>query len=435
MSRQQTQIMSESQVEEWLEKLKACRGISLGLDRMRALLSQLGNPQDKVKFIRVAGTNGKGSVTAALSSILCKCGIKAGRYTSPAVFSTLEQYVVGEKEVSIQLYTEGMTAVREAVCRLEEAGQSESPTVFEVQTAFAFWLFAREGCEIAVLETGLGGDLDATNAAGETICSVLTSISLDHTRILGTSLREIAAHKAGIIRPGVPVVSVRQPEEAQEVIRRCCEELSSPLTSVKKEDVRVVFADRQGLVLYYDEFEQLRIKQRGLFFAESAAIALRAALALNDPRISEEGIRQGLLSFSWPGRFELIATDPDTILDGAHNPGGAGRLKESLVRYYGAEPVSFVAGVLADKDYESMIPLLFGHAAKVYTVTPDSERALPAEALAKAVSARFPLLPVSVEEDVEEAVKKARKAGGPVVICGTLTIAAAAKKALQPLEA
>ena len=419
--------MNEKEALAWLEEIRAKKGICLGLERMKALLGALGSPQDHYKVIRVAGTNGKGSVTAAISSILHAAGIRAGRYTSPAVFSVYEQYVVDEKEINQSLYAEGMTAVREAAKKLGE----EEPTAFEIETAFAFWLFAREGCEAAVFETGLGGDLDATNAAGETALSVITSIGLDHVKVLGPRLKDIAGHKAGIIRAGVPVICAEQKEEAAEVIRRRCEELAAPLTVVRKDDIRVVYANRQGLIIYYRDLEQLKIRQRGLFFAESAAIAAEAARTLGDGRITEKAVREGLLAFRWPGRYELIAAKPDTLLDGAHNPDGIQRLKESLRRDYGNSRISFVMGVLADKDYRQMVSLLLGMAARVYTVTPDSSRALAAEDLARAVRERFPLLSVSCEESVEEAVRKARAAGDPVVVCGTLTIAAAAKRAAE----
>ena len=419
--------MRVDEVFSWLEEKRRNKGMSLGLDRMRKLLHTLQDPQDYFRIIRIAGTNGKGSTAAALSQILSQSGIRTGRYTSPAVFSPYEQYTVCGEWVSPECFAEGMTRVKEAAEAMAASGEEE-PTAFELETAFAFWLFAREKCELAVVECGLGGDMDATNAAGETACSVITPISLDHTAILGKRLRDIALHKAGIMRAGVPVISAEQPDEAAEVLEKEADEMHSPLTVVKNDDVRVVYTNRQGMVVYYKDLEQLKIPQRGLFFAQSAALAIEAARSLHDSRVTEESIRRGLEKIAWPGRFELIGTAPDIVLDGAHNPGGARRLKESLNRYYGGQQLTFVMGVLQDKDYREMISILLGRAARVFVVTPESGRALPKEKLGKAIRERYSQLAVKEKDSVTEAIEAAVKAGDPVVVCGTLTIAGEARE-------
>ena len=212
------------EAQNYLEKVRSQKGIVLGLDTMRHLMAKLNNPQDKVKFIQIAGTNGKGSTAAYLTSILSEAGIKVGRYTSPAVFSSTEQYFACGSCISESEYAKGMTAVAEAAASLD----GETPTAFEQETALAFWYFAQKGCELAILEAGLGGDMDATNIVTTTVCSIITSISMDHCRILGNKISEIAAHKAGIIKPGAPVICIEQKEDAMEPIRAAAKAAAVP---------------------------------------------------------------------------------------------------------------------------------------------------------------------------------------------------------------
>ena len=416
------------EAQNYLEKVRSQKGIVLGLDTMRHLMAKLNNPQDKVKFIQVAGTNGKGSTAAYLTSILSEAGIKVGRYTSPAVFSSTEQYFACGSCISESEYAKGMTAVAEAAASLD----GETPTAFEQETALAFWYFAQKGCELAILEAGLGGDMDATNIVTTTVCSIITSISMDHCRILGNKISEIAAHKAGIIKPGAPVICIEQKEDAMEPIRAAAKAAATPLYEVHRDEVRQIFSDKRESIVFFREFENLHLKMLGSCQPENAALAVQAASVLSRSYpIEKKHIYDGIEKTRWGGRFELHSGSPDIILDGAHNPDGIRRLRESVNQMFGAVPICYVCGVLADKDYEKEIEILFGRASNVFTVTPPSPRAMKSTDLKAAIKKRFSQLKVisfDSEDGIEKAMEAAVSQNNPVVVCGTLTILARVKE-------
>jgi len=416
------------EAQNYLEKVRSQKGIVLGLDTMRHLMAKLNNPQDKVKFIQVAGTNGKGSTAAYLTSILSEAGIKVGRYTSPAVFSSTEQYFACGSCISESEYAKGVTAVAEAAASLD----GETPTAFEQETALAFWYFAKKGCELAILEAGLGGDMDATNIVTTTVCSIITSISMDHCRILGNKISEIAAHKAGIIKPGAPVICIEQKEDAMEPIRAAAKAADTPLYEVHRDEVRQIFSDKRESIVFFREFENLHLKMLGSCQPENAALAVQAASVLSRSYpIEKKHIYDGIEKTRWGGRFELHSGSPDIILDGAHNPDGIRRLRESVNQMFGAVPICYVCGVLADKDYEKEIEILFGRASNVFTVTPPSPRAMKSTDLKAAIKKRFSQLKVTSfdsEDGIEKAMEAAVSQNNPVVVCGTLTILARVKE-------
>ena len=416
------------EAQNYLEKVRSQKGIVLGLDTMRHLMAKLNNPQDKVKFIQVAGTNGKGSTAAYLTSILLEAGIKVGRYTSPAVFSSTEQYFACGSCISESEYAKGVTAVAEAAASLD----GETPTAFEQETALAFWYFAQKGCELAILEAGLGGDMDATNIVTTTVCSIITSISMDHCRILGNKISEIAAHKAGIIKPGAPVICIEQKEDAMEPIRAAAKAADTPLYEVHRDEVRQIFSDKRESIVFFREFENLHLKMLGSCQPENAALAVQAASVLSRSYpIEKKHIYEGIEKTRWGGRFELHSGSPDIILDGAHNPDGIRRLRESVNQMFGAVPICYVCGVLADKDYEKEIEILFGRASNVFTVTPPSPRAMKSTDLKAAIKKRFSQLKVTSfdsEDGIEKAMEAAVSQNNPVVVCGTLTILARVKE-------
>lgn len=416
------------EAQNYLEKVRSQKGIVLGLDTMRHLMVKLNNPQDKVKFIQVAGTNGKGSTAAYLTSILSEAGIKVGRYTSPAVFSSTEQYFACGSCISESEYAKGVTAVAEAAASLD----GETPTAFEQETALAFWYFAKKGCELAILEAGLGGDMDATNIVTTTVCSIITSISMDHCRILGNKISEIAAHKAGIIKPGAPVICIEQKEDAMEPIRAAAKAADTPLYEVHRDEVRQIFSDKRESIVFFREFENLHLKMLGSCQPENAALAVQAASVLSRSYpIEKKHIYDGIEKTRWGGRFELHSGSPDIILDGAHNPDGIRRLRESVNQMFGAVPICYVCGVLADKDYEKEIEILFGSASNVFTVTPPSPRAMKSTDLKAAIKKRFSQLKVTSfdsEDGIEKAMEAAVSQNNPVVVCGTLTILARVKE-------
>ena len=415
------------EAQNYLEKVRSQKGIVLGLDTMRHMMAKLNNPQDKVKFIQVAGTNGKGSTAAYLTSILSEAGIKVGRYTSPAVFSSTEQYFACGSCISESEYAKGVTAVAEAAASLD----GETPTAFEQETALAFWYFAKKGCELAILEAGLGGDMDATNIVTTTVCSIITSISMDHCRILGNKISEIAAHKAGIIKPGAPVICIEQKEDAMEPIRAAAKAADTPLYEVHRDEVRQIFSDKRESIVFFREFENLHLKMLGSCQPENAALAVQAASVLSRSYpIEKKHIYDGIEKTRWGGRFELHSGSPDIILDGAHNPDGIRRLRESVNQMFGAVPICYVCGV-ADKDYEKEIEILFGRASNVFTVTPPSPRAMKSTDLKAAIKKRFSQLKVisfDSEDGIEKAMEAAVSQNNPVVVCGTLTILARVKE-------
>ncbi len=416
------------EAQNYLEKVRSQKGIVLGLDTMRHLMVKLNNPQDKVKFIQVAGTNGKGSTAAYLTSILSEAGIKVGRYTSPAVFSSTEQYFACGSCISESEYAKGVTAVAEAAASLD----GETPTAFEQETALAFWHFAKKGCELAILEAGLGGDMDATNIVTTTVCSIITSISMDHCRILGNKISEIAAHKAGIIKPGAPVICIEHKEDAMEPIRAAAKAADTPLYEVHRDEVRQIFSDKRESIVFFREFENLHLKMLGSYQPENAALAVQAASVLSRSYpIEKKHIYDGIEKTRWGGRFELHSGSPDIILDGAHNPDGIRRLRESVNQMFGAVPICYVCGVLADKDYEKEIEILFDRASNVFTVTPPSPRAMKSTDLKAAIKKRFSQLKVTSfdsEDGIEKAMEAAVSQNNPVVVCGTLTILARVKE-------
>ena len=416
------------EAQNYLEKVRSQKGIVLGLDTMRHLMAKLNNPQDKVKFIQIAGTNGKGSTAAYLTSILSEAGIKVGRYTSPAVFSSTEQYFACGSCISESEYAKGMTAVAEAAASLD----GETPTAFEQETALAFWYFAKKGCELAILEAGLGGDMDATNIVTTTVCSIITSISMDHCRILGNKISEISSHKACIIKPGAPIIFIEQRDDAMEPIRAAAKAADTPLYEVHRDEVRQIFSDKRESIVFFREFENLHLKMLGSCQPENAALAVQAASVLSRSYpIEKKHIYDGIEKTRWGGRFELHSGSPDIILDGAHNPDGIRRLRESVNQMFGAVPICYVCGVLADKDYEKEIEILFGRASNVFTVTPPSPRAMKSTDLKVAIKERFPQLKVTSfdsEDGIEKAMEAAVSQNNPVVVCGTLTILARVKE-------
>ncbi|MBQ8639074.1 MAG: bifunctional folylpolyglutamate synthase/dihydrofolate synthase [Lachnospiraceae bacterium] len=419
--------MNYLEAVSYRKELAKQKGMVLGLGTMRTLMEELGNPQDRLKFIHLAGTNGKGSTSSYLEQALIAAGYRTGKYTSPAVFDFREQYQVNGVWMEEEEAAACLTKVAEAAARMVETGQPQ-PTSFEQETALAFVWFAEKKCDLVVLETGLGGDEDATNVVKTTVCSVLTSISLDHRRILGGTLAEIASHKAGIIKPGIPVVSHPQSRDAMEVIRRRAEELHAPLF-VSRPDAMVLEAeDANGMTVSYGSWNHLHTTQTALWQIENMAVALEVLEELKRQGyvFEESAVRTGWEQMTWHGRFEIISKNPLILLDGAHNPAGAAALSASLDHRFHDRRKTFVMGVLADKDYSKMIDILFSdrQVQTVYTVASDSARALPARELAAAIQRQQPGCCVQAAESVKQALTlAAREAGedGMIVVCGSLS--------------
>lgn len=353
----------------------------LGLSRTEELLEKLGNPQDKLKFIHVAGSNGKGSTCAMLSSILSEAGLKTGFYLSPHLCDYRERFQIDGKNISEKKFVEVTKKVAEAADLMED-----HPSQFEISTAIAFLYFHLQGCDIVVLEVGMGGLLDSTNVINSPELAVICNIGLDHTEFLGTTLGEIAKNKAGIIKAGTHVVSYRLEEAALTAVRSRCKALQVPLYIANFEQISIKSQDLSGQIFtYYDK--EYALSLLGKHQCKNAAVAIEAVNVLRSCgyKISDEALCQGLTKAKWPARFELLSENPIFILDGGHNVQCAQALMQALSDYLPGEKVRFILGILGDKDVEKVVEILSSKSCEFLCLTPDSERALPAHSLVKLI--------------------------------------------------
>lgn len=385
-------------------------GSVLGLDTIRELLDELGNPQNDLRFIHIAGTNGKGSVLAYTSAILSEAGYKTGRYVSPTVVSYLERIQVDGNMISEDAFARLTEIVQKAIARMEAAGKG-SPTVFEVETAIAFLYYKECNCDIVVLECGLGGNLDATNIITKTVCAAFTSISLDHMGILGNTLEEIAAAKSGIIKPGCVVVSTEQASEVKDILAARAKEQGCPITFADKEYLTIKKEDATGQVLSYKNIEEIYCPLPGKYQQDNVITALEVIKALETLGypVSERAIRNGIKKVVWPGRFTCLSRKPLFFIDGAHNADAAKRLRETMEEYFPQKRFIYIMGVFRDKEYEKLAKIMGPLAKSVHTIgLPDADRTLPAGRLAEIMkeycSSDTAIRP---EETIESAVDNA----------------------------
>lgn len=417
----------------------------LGLDRVRDLLDRLGRPQDKLRFVHVAGTNGKGSTCAYLASILQAAGLRTGLFTSPYLITFEERIRVDGANITLDELTETTLLVKE-----QAEAMPDHPTEFELMTAVALTHFARCACDIVVLEVGLGGRLDSTNVIAAPDVAVVARIGLDHTKLLGTTLGAIAGEKAGIIKPGSRVVTWPQEPEALAAVEAAAASCGDPLTmpDFARLQVSDVEWDAPGgptRPFSYGRHVRLRTKLLGTYQPANASLAIEAAEALCACgwSISDEAIASGIAAAAWPGRFEIVQAGegaPAIVVDGGHNPQGAQALADSLRDVFpGRKPV-FIIGVLEDKDYPAMLETVLPLGSAFVTVTPDNPRALPAANLARAVRwtgqdmlGCSACVSPSVARDMADALAKARElAGSQGLICafGSLYSVGALKELL-----
>lgn len=371
----------EKELDLFLEKARALGSVP-GLTNMRNLMEELGNIQEKLAVIHVAGTNGKGSVCAMLEQILRMSGCRVGRYSSPAVFCEEERYQINGVYINKEAYRALLSEIAEACGRLTGRGLPH-PTLFEIETALAFLWFYREDCQVVILETGMGGALDATNIIKKPLLSVITSISMDHMAFLGSTLSEIAAQKAGIIKEGCPVVTARQEPEVYEVLRAVCREKHADLVLAETGAVQNLRYKDGYLVFDWEEFPNLKLSLLGAYQPENAVCAIQAIHRLNGSgfAIGDDTIRAALRNTVWPGRFEVIGRSPLVVIDGAHNEDAAKKLLETLKLGFTNRKIIYIIGVFKDKEHEKMLSVMLPLAEKVYTVTPPAPRGLPGEIL------------------------------------------------------
>lgn len=399
--------------------------IKFGLEGIQTLLRVLGNPQGSFRTVHIAGTNGKGSTCAMIESALRASGLRTGLYTSPHLVEPTERIRIGGLDVSHQDFARAFEAIHRVAERLVYAGEMEHHTTyFETITAMAFWLFRETAIDIAVLETGLGGRLDATNVVSPELC-VITPIDFDHEAFLGSSLESIAAEKAGILKRGVPVVVSTQRPEAYGVIASRAAELGCPIVEAEKVDLHVLYMGP-----WWSELEIDGVAIRCPFPGEhQIQNAVTAFSALRTLGVEDVHIQAGIATAKWPGRLERVATSPDIVLDGAHNPAGGRALAAYINRFHQSPKPWIVYGSMRDKSVEEITEIIFPLAEKVILTAPTQPRAVRPEVLK---SVWEPQLTVQVAEDVRSAVEQARSAPGSttVFITGSLYLVGEARAML-----
>ena len=402
------------------------RGSKPGLERITQLCGLLGNPHKGMKFIHVAGTNGKGSVCAFLSSILYKAGYKVGLFTSPYIEVFNERMQINGRNIP----DEELARITEYI-RPYADSMEDLPTEFELNTAIALEYFKRNSCDIVILEAGMGGELDSTNVIDSPELAIIMHIALDHTAELGNTIEEIAKTKAGIIKPGCRVVLYKQEEKAADIIRSRCEAVGAELFVSEPEELEWIDADINRQIFRSRSFGTLAIPLIGSYQLENAAAALKAVEVLRRRgwHISTNSVTDGLESTRWPGRFEVIRHRPLFIVDGGHNVDGISAAAESLERIFKEEKIILIFGVMADKNYDEMLDRILPHASEVLCVAPNNERALPADELARAAAEKGVHAESfgSIGEAVDAAYEKAKRVL-PICAAGSLYMVGDIKK-------
>lgn len=441
---------------EYVEQSKKL-GSVLGLTNMRALMKELGNPQNEIRTIHIAGTNGKGSVGAYLASICKEAGFKVGRYCSPAVFDPLECWQYDGRYMTQEEYAESMSQVREA-CESVKA-QGIYPTSFELETALAFVYFAKLQPDVFLLETGMGGATDATNVVENPFACVITKISRDHMQFLGETLEEIAAVKAGIMKPGAMIFWGEQEPEAEGVLKEKFAEVLAQGEAVGNSPVLgEVYTSRTKLISQKPgelRFSYLGVnymtRMAGMYQMQNASLAIavfdaiwpKLLFGLSDEMQMwkdetaplagwmdmEYACRVGILNARWPGRFEVLGEAPLFIMDGAHNEDAAVQLAKTIQNSFTNQKLAYIIGVLADKEHKKMLEIMLPYARRVYTITPQNSRGLDGRLLEEEVrqvaaeaSDRIETeYCSSVEEAVEKAVEYGQEQNVPVLAFGSLS--------------
>ena len=413
-------------------------GIRLGKDRIKQLLFVLGHPENQIKTVHVAGTNGKGSVASIISAILAEAGLRVGKFTSPHLVRYNERIQINEQNIADEAFERILATVSEFADDLVKKEACEQPTQFEILTAAAFHYFALQQVDYAVIEVGLGGLWDSTNLI-KPLVSVITNIALDHTKVLGNTIEEIALQKAGIIKEKVPVVTGAE-GDALGPIRVMSAVKQAPLyeygRSFRGEEISSSIDGQRFMLMagtnYASEYE---IQLPGAHQIANASLAIVAAkiVSKQDPRITEEHLHLGAAHTKWPGRLEKIGTAPDVILDGAHNPNGAEALRGALDKFYPDRKRAFVFGMMGDKSVDEVIRILFRPSDTVFTVrADDGPRAAEAANLAGRVGSNA--TPV---DDISRAYRLACEAAGReglVCVCGSLYLVGTFKATVKTNE-
>lgn len=419
--------MNYSETTEYLDSLNGL-GSRLGLENISELLTRLGNPQNKVRAVHIAGTNGKGSVGAFLTSVLTMAGYRVGRYCSPAVFDPLETISFNGVNISeddfAMVITDTVSVCDDNLC----------PTRFEIETAAAFMFFDRMKCDIAIVECGMGGELDATNVMSDVICSVITPVSMDHMSFLGDTIEKIAECKAGIIKPGVDVAAYKDARYSSVLSERAIQ-TQSDIYYIDDKDI-ICNTDNNELVFSYRGYKDIRLNTPAAYQAVNGAIALEVMDRLRNKgyNLTDDVIRTGMYNMKWPGRFEILNDNKKMlILDGAHNPAGVAAFADSYRRLYGDDKSVIILAMFKDKDTRGVLDHIMPLAESVITtMAPDNPRSFPAKDLAEYIKKYYDI-EVGYETDIYKAVSLAFDMAGEnkVIACGSLAHLASVKEAYR----
>ena len=397
-----------------------------GLERIQALCNKLGNPENELSVIHVAGTNGKGSAVAMLSSILQAAGYRVGTYTSPHLERYNERFIINGKEISDDDFAKEISLMKKMCAELEQEGQAV-PTLFEIVTGAAFHYFAEQKVDILILEVGLGGKYDATNIITSPLLSLIMSISIDHTDFLGDSIEAIAAEKAGIIKKNCPVVLYSQTEMVYNIMWTKAQSLDAKLYCPRNAEVHISSQTLEGTVFSVKtdliDIKDLKLPLLGSYQIGNCITVLTACAVLQEKglHLSEEMIREGLDQARWAGRMEICGKNPLVLLDGAHNADGIKQLSASMKTYFENKKVTLILGVLGDKEYDKMAEYILPHADTVILTEPHSERKLDVFSLARSISDHSGT--IYTEKEIEKAFEKALSVtpeDGVILCCGSL---------------
>ncbi len=399
-------------------------GSVLGLDSIKELLKRLGNPQESLKVIHIAGTNGKGSILAYIDSTLRQVGANVGRYISPTIFTYLERFQINGVYMTPEEFSHYLYRVSQSIATMEKEGLS-SPTAFEIETAISFLYFLDKKVDYVLLETGMGGRLDATNVVMAPICTIIASVSMDHMNFLGNTIERIAYEKAGIIKENVPCVIYPGKREGIKIIEEVCEKQNVSMIYAKEDKVTILKDELDNIIFNYKN-KEYAIAMSGYHQVLNAITAIETLKIIGgqDNRLDYEAIRAGLKNAIWPGRFEVLRKHPYVIRDGAHNEDAARVLRATIEKHFTNMRIVYIIGMLRDKEYDKVLDITMPFAHSVYTITTKGPRALESSVLANKAREYTDLVYDKGEEDINkvlwEAMGEASKQG-VVIVFGSLS--------------
>ncbi len=429
--------MNYKETREYLEKVKLL-GSVLGLNSIKELLKKLNNPEKNLKVVHITGTNGKGSVMAFVQSILMEAGYKVGRYCSPAVFDEREIIRINDEYISEEKSAEIITKIKKMCDEMQKDGLAY-PTSFEIETAQALLYFYEQKCDIVLIECGMGGETDATNVFDKVLCSVISVISLDHMQYLGESIKDIAYVKSGIIKKECPVVISKQDRNVTKVIKEVCDKRTSKLiiTSDEKNVAVKEFKTYFDYKASNEKIYHIILNAMGTYQIINAKTAIEVALVLEKSGfLVEKFIEKSIEQTIWPGRMDVISRKPLIIMDGAHNPGAVLELRKTIDLYFTNNKITFIMGVLSDKNFLEEARIIGDAAENIITITPDNQRGLDSRSLAKVLRKYNPnvVAAESMEDGVDKALESVEGGQSDMILAfGSLSYLRDLKKVIKEI--